>query len=99
MTRKIVTANRLEDGLVVYLTAAGGWSESIAESCVALSEQDGAELLSLVDGNGAGAAVVDPYLVEVSEEEGAIRPLDLRETIRARGPTVRLDVGKQAEGR
>ena len=27
MTTQMVTANRLDDGAVVYLTASGGWSE------------------------------------------------------------------------
>jgi hypothetical protein len=42
--------------------------------------------------------VVDPYLIEVTREGAVPRPVRLREAIRARGPTVRPDLGKQAEG-
>ena len=41
--------------------------------------------------------VVGPYLMDVAAENGVPRPISNREVIRARGPTVRLDLGKQAE--
>ena len=40
--------------------------------------------------------VVDVALVDIELADGAIRPLRLRERIRAAGPTFRSDVGKQA---
>ncbi len=46
----------------------------------------------------AGNVVVNPYLFEVRDEEGGITPLKERELIRAAGPTMRGDLGKQAEG-
>ena len=42
--------------------------------------------------------VVDPYAVEVELRNGHYAPKALREAIRAAGPTVRRDLGKQAEG-
>ncbi|MEM6490295.1 MAG: DUF2849 domain-containing protein [Pseudomonadota bacterium] len=39
--------------------------------------------------------VVGPYLAAVSEDGGAL--VRLRETIRTLGPTIRTDLGKQAE--
>ena len=30
MTTQIISANRLGDGIVVYMTASGGWDEGIA---------------------------------------------------------------------
>jgi hypothetical protein len=35
-------------------------------------------------------------LIDVEETPSGPRPLKLRELIRARGPTIRLDLGKQA---
>jgi hypothetical protein len=35
--------------------------------------------------------------MELAAENGALRPVSNREVIRARGPTVRQDLGKQAE--
>ena len=64
--------------------------------------------MSIADQAGADAALaaanaelvrnefVAPYLFEVREEGGKIRPVKEREIIRAAGPTVRPDTGKQA---
>ena len=42
--------------------------------------------------------VVDPYLIEVVVGDARVRPVETRERIRATGPTVRKDLGRQAEG-
>jgi hypothetical protein len=39
---------------------------------------------------------VNPYLFEVREEAGGIGPVEEREVIRSAGPTIRRDLGKQA---
>jgi hypothetical protein len=44
----------------------------------------------------ADRVVVDPYLFAVNVENEKIRPLGRREEIRAGGPSVRTDLGKQA---
>ena len=41
--------------------------------------------------------VIDPYLIDVIEGDSERRPTRFRELIRAKGPTVRPDIGKQAE--
>ncbi len=96
MTSKVVTANRLGDGVVVYL-ADGAWSERVEEARVARDDEEGAALLAFAESPEQGIVVVDPYLMEVAAENGAPRPVSNREVIRARGPTVRQDLGKQAE--
>ncbi|MEL0150564.1 MAG: DUF2849 domain-containing protein [Parvibaculales bacterium] len=45
------------------------------------------------------AHVLEPYLFEVLEAGRVYKPASVRETIRAAGPTVRLDLGKQAEAK
>ncbi len=97
MADRIVTANRLDDGLVVYLNGVG-WSGRIDDARVARSEEEAAALLAEAKGPGQAVRVVDPYLIEVTREAAVLRPVRHRETIRARGPTVRPDLGKQAEG-
>lgn len=97
MTVQIVTANRLDDGAVVYLDGEGGWSGRIDDSRRALSPEDGEALMALADQAVADCQVVEPYLIDIADEQGAVRPLHYREAIRAKGPTVRLDLGKQAE--
>ena len=98
MTGKVVTANRLGDGLVVYLDTAGGWSEYIEAARVAQSEEQSAEILTLAEAPAQATLVVGPYLMDVSLENGEPRAVSNREIIRAKGPTVHPDFGKQAEG-
>jgi hypothetical protein len=100
MADRIVTANRLDDGLVVYLNGASGgagWSGRIGDARVARAEEDAAALLAEAEGPGQAVRVVDPYLIEVTRAGAVPRPVSHREAIRARGPTVRPDLGQQAE--
>lgn len=96
MTLNVATANRLGDGLVVYLAADGSWSERLAEGRVAADETVRAELEARAEAAAAAHFVIAPYLIEVRDEDGVMRPVQYREEIRARGPTVRPDLGKQA---
>lgn len=83
---QVASANRLADGVVVFLDEAGGWTERLEKAALARDERS-SELL-LARAKAEGASVVDPFLVAVSEEEdGTIVPLSLREKIRASGLT------------
>jgi hypothetical protein len=101
---QIVIASRLSDGRVVFLskqTAAGAvdWAPSLAEAEVASDDARAAELLAAGEADAlAQHVVIDPYLIDVEEEGGSLRPTKYREVIRCLGPTIRLDLGKQAEG-
>ena len=96
MQHRVMTANRLLDGEVVYLTPAGAWSEQLAESRTAASEAETDILLGHAEAAVDGRLVVGPYLMPVALEAGRIKPLSQRERIRARGPSIRPDLGKQA---
>jgi len=88
MQPKIVTANRLRDGAVVYLSAAGEWVETIAEAGVGADAETAEALLAVASTTEQALRVVGPYLMEVAVEAGRTRPLGTRELIRAQGPTV-----------
>ena len=92
---QMLTANRLVDGDVVYWRA-GGWVQAFAEGDVLSSGAEDA--LAAARKSVTGNVVVNPYLFEVRQEEGGITPVKEREIIRAAGPTVRGDLGKQAQG-
>jgi hypothetical protein len=98
---QVVSANRLSDGLVVYLCnkgAGASWSLDLADATVAETDEQAAELLALgVADAQARHEAVDPYLIQVAEEGGRLRPTKYRELIRCLGPTVRSDLGKQSE--
>jgi len=97
MTTQIIAANRLRDGLVVYQARDGGWSEHIAEAQLVHDETTGAAALTAARASVDARLVVDPALIDVATAGEAVRPTRLRELIRATGPTVRRDLGKQAE--
>ena len=88
-----VTANRLRDGEVIYFTAGGDWSESIQEAAVATTPQEAEVLLCRAQKT---QGVVEVYVFEVVTQNERIEGMSVREAIRMRGPTVRLDLGKQA---
>jgi len=94
MIVQIVTANRLLDGAVVYLTADHAWSEDFKAS---LALRDDATAKAALDGTAADVKarkVVGPYLAEAEETPEGLKPNNARERIRAeRGPTIVPDVG------
>jgi hypothetical protein len=94
-----VTANRLSDGEVVYFGRDNGWVESFSEAEVADGADAAEALLARAMPDDFEAHVLEPYLFEVLEEGRFYKPASVRETIRAAGPTVRLDLGKQAEAK
>lgn len=91
-----VTANRLEDGIVVYLTEHGGLVESLQDAFVADGQDAADALLAKAEPLVADNLIVEPYLFAVEPEGEKWRAASVRETIRQAGPTVRLDLGKQA---
>jgi len=95
MTAQVMTANRLLDGEVVFL-AAQGWVDAIDGATMAVTPEETKALDALGRQAMAVNEVVDAYLIDVTAQEGRIRPLKLREYLRTVGPSVRTDLGKQA---
>ena len=87
-----ITANRLSDGFVVYLTARNGWSERI-DDCHSVDNPKTAErLLNRARRQAAGDRVIGPYLFKLSRRDGRPAPLGRREIIRTMGPSVGTDL-------
>jgi hypothetical protein len=94
----VITANRLADGVVVFQTADAGWSEDFNRAAILPdAEATKAALLRAAE-DMARNLVVDAYAFPVETRNGHVVPKALREAIRAAGPTVRRDLGKQAHG-
>lgn len=93
---QVVIANRLRDGIVVFLGTDHTWVEALQDCPPAASSTDGEELLSLGRQAEANQEVVDPNLIEVNERNGRLHAVKMREAMRTKGPTVRDDLGKQA---
>ncbi len=97
MAMQVISANRLVDGLVVYMTGGGGWSERIADAQAVTGKEVGEVAMAAARVAEEARIIVEPYLIDIDESSGERRPTRYRELIRAKGPTVRLDIGKQAE--
>lgn len=96
---QIVTANRLGDGIAVFLTRAGEWSESIDDAALALEPHAAAAFEARAKDAEKACLITGPYLIDAERRDGGVRAGHIRERMRALGPTVRLDLGKQAEGK
>ena len=89
---KVVTANHLLKGDVIYQTA-DGWTRDLAQAEVLTDEADAD--LRLIDAAQQGD-VVGAYLAEVDLSDGTPKPAHFREDFRARGPS-NYAHGKQEE--
>ena len=89
---QMIIANRLRDGLVVFLSPSEGWEPAIGGGTVIETEADATRLLAIAKRHEAECQVVDPTLIEVEVQDGAPRPTAMREAIRASGPTIRTDL-------
>jgi len=96
MAHQVITANRLVDGDVVYLSANNEWSEWIDEAVVAQSDDDTAALMTVAEQAIEDLKIVGPYEFDVECSGKEIKPISMREIIRAAGPSIRRDLGKQA---
>jgi hypothetical protein len=91
---KILTGNRLADGVVIYLGVGGTWVRELAHA-QRLAPETAATALEAAQAQSR--FLVGPYLVDVGGDKiegdelegGEIEPRErLRETIRAAGPSV-----------
>lgn len=86
---RAMTANRLRDGLVVFLAAGGEWSTDIQQAEVAEDKEAMARLEAAAAAAERAQLVVGAYLIDVERAEGRLWPTRWREQIRAAGgPTV-----------
>jgi Protein of unknown function (DUF2849) len=94
---QMIIANRLVDGIVVFLAPGEAWQPAIAEGVVIDDDAEAQRLLGVAKQHEARCLVIDPTLIEVKVDNGQVRPTEIREVIRAFGPTVRTDAPDAAE--
>ena len=93
----IVIANDLLDGDVIFLGAAG-WEATHRNAAVARTQDEADALLARAQVDFKANRIVDPYLAVVTlQSDGTPEPIHYREKMRTKGPTTRIDLGKQAE--
>ena len=79
----VVTANRLTDGIVVYLAKDGGWTEELGRARIASTEDEIKTLEDEAAKEVKARKVVAVYPMDVALHEGTVDPLSVRERIRA----------------
>lgn len=90
MSRSSITANRLRDGVVVWLDAEKQWTEQMADAAVH-EDASGKTLL-------ADSKVIDPLIVVEARDvpveigSGKHQPVARRERLRGLGPSIRKDL-------
>lgn len=92
-TPKVVTANHLLKGDVIYQTDTG-WTRDLSEAEVLTDEADAD--LRLIDAVQQAAVVVGAYLADVDTSDTTPKPQHFREEFRAKGPS-NYAHGKQEE--
>jgi hypothetical protein len=92
----ILMANDLLEGDVLFVSASG-WTKNPAEALIAYDEPAAEALEAAGQAAFKAQAIVDPVLVDISVVEGRPVPNHFRERFRTLGPSVRPDLGKQAE--
>ena len=92
MPTRVITANRLLDGAVVWRDAAGGWVNRIDQAAASDSDETVTRMMESAQDDEAAGIVIGPYEVEIEDgaESGTVLPAHLRERIRAGGPTIRF---------
>ncbi|MCT4557972.1 MAG: DUF2849 domain-containing protein [Pelagimonas sp.] len=93
-TPKVLTANALIEGDVVYLTADDAWSPELSQAEI-LTDEAHAQL-RLVEASARDHEVVGVYLADVAPSDAGPQPTHFREEFRRTGPS-NYRHGKQEE--
>lgn len=96
---KAITANRLRDGEVIFVAAGPGlgWVERLDDAALFEDAAAAETALAAAKAQAEGEQfAVDVYAFDLRVVDGQRVPVKTRERIRALGPTVRIDLGKQA---
>jgi hypothetical protein len=84
-TPKVVTANDLLEGDVVYLDAKGEWTRDHKDA-VLIEDQATADI-RLLEAAAQGHEIVGAYLADATSGPSGPEPVHFREAFRTRGPS------------
>jgi hypothetical protein len=86
--QRVLSANRLRDGVIVYLGPYGDWVTRIEDAALFTTEAASEAATGRARHALAANEIVDPIMVEVTQDGDERRATTLRNAIRALGPTV-----------
>ncbi len=94
-TPKVVTANALLEGDVIYLAADDSWTRDLAKAEIITDEA--VAQIRLLDAAARKAEAVGVYLADMRATDHGPEPTHFREDFRRKGPSNHFH-GKQASG-
>ena len=92
---KLITANRLIDGEVVWFSNQNSWVNDLNKAKVIENAEELAKAFQVAEEAVADQQIIEPYAVNVQRVDGIIKPTSMKEKIRAHGPSIQLDFGQQ----
>ncbi len=84
----VITANRLSDGAVVHRGKSGQWTERLSAAQILWTAAEAQR--ALAEAQSDGLVAVGPYVAPIDASQASAQPGNLREYIRACGPTFAL---------
>lgn len=84
-TPKVVTANALLEGDVVYLTNDDRWTRSLKDAVLLMDEADAD--LRLLQAQAQTGVIVGAYLADMQDGPDGPEPTHFREAFRRKGPS------------
>ena len=86
---KVVTANTLATGRVVFLGTGGAWVAAVEEAMIYPDATAAEEGLALARNDADRSIVVEPFVTDRTPGNDGQSTMTLRDSIRAHGPTIR----------
>jgi hypothetical protein len=94
---KIATANRLTDGLVVFLSNTGHWIGEIENGRTASTAAEEADLQLASETEASSNVVVGPYVIDAELRDDGPHPTRYREWLRLNGPSVETQIHEETK--
>ncbi len=94
MSLKILTANDLRNGRVVFATGENDWSPVISRAHISNDNETDEKLLSIGKQAVDRQIIVEPFLIDITIENGLPAPVRFREQLRVCGPSVRPEFSR-----
>ena len=85
---KVITANVLATGSVVFMTSDGRWVSQVDEAARFADDAAAAAHLERAAQDARKALIVDPFVTDVTAGAEGKPTMSLRDRIRAYGPTI-----------
>ncbi len=85
---KIINANRLSDGSVVYMNAGHQWVGNLDQAVAFVTPEALDAGLQAAAQDAKANRVVDVFAFDAEHKDGSLRAVTLRDRIRAGGPTI-----------